>query len=339
MAPPDEATGRPVALDEIRAARERTAGIVVRTPLVPLAVDEAPAEIHLKLENLQPVGSFKLRGAANALACAPPDALRRGVWTASAGNMALGLAWRARQLGVQCTVVAPDHAPDAKLVPLAALGAEVRRIPFREWFEVLHAGTFPGVEGVFVHPVEDRAVMAGNGVIGLEILEDLPGVDTVLVPFGGGGLSCGIASAIRGLRPDVRVLACEVETAAPLAAALAAKSPTTIPWTPSFVDGIGSPFVLSRMWPLVRALLHGSLVAPLDRVAAAVRLLAERNHVVAEGAGATPVAAALAGHAGRGRIACVVSGGNLDADRLTAILRGEVPPALPRRGDTGRNTR
>ena len=283
------------------------------------------AEIFLKLENLQPVGSFKIRGASNALALAPPDRLERGVWTASAGNMGQGVAWQARRLGLQCTVVVPDHAPEIKLAALERLGARVVRTPFADWFEILRTCTFPGMDGHFVHPVSDPNVMAGNGTIGLEILEDLPDVETIVVPYGGGGLSCGIASAVRALEPTVRVLAAEVETAAPLAPSLAAGSPQRVTYTASFVDGIGSPFLLPEIWPLAQRLLDGSLTTPLADVAAAVRLLLERNRIVAEGAGATPVAAALSGAAGGGRVVCVVSGGNLDPSRLARILMGELP--------------
>jgi threonine dehydratase len=314
-----------IPLESIRDARTRIAGTALRTPLVRLNVDDAPGEIFLKLENLQPVGSFKIRGATNAIALAPPDALARGVWTASAGNMAQGVAWQARRLGLQCTAVVPDHAPDAKLAALERLGARVVKIRFAEWFEILRSHRHPGMEGHFVHSVSDPAVMAGNGTIGLEVLEDLPEVDTIVVPYGGGGLSCGIASAVRALRPSVRVLAAEVETAAPLAPSLAAGSPQTVAYTPSFVDGIGSPFLLPDIWPLARRLLAGSRVVALEQVAAAIRLLLERHHVVAEGAGAAPVAAALAGGAGAGRIACIVSGGNLSAAALAAILRGDPP--------------
>jgi threonine dehydratase len=315
----------PIPLEEIRAARARIAGAAIRTPLVRLPVDDAPAEIFLKLENLQPVGSFKIRGASNAIALASRATLERGVWTASAGNMAQGVAWQARRLGLQCTVLVPDHAPETKLAALDRLGAKVRKLPFADWFEILRSHEFPGMDGLFIHPVSDPAVMAGNGTIGLEILEDLPEVDAVLVPYGGGGLSCGIASALVALKPGTRVFACEVETAAPLAPSLAAGEPRTVTYTASFVDGIGSPFVLPDMWPLVRRLLAGSIVMSLAAVADAVRLMVERQHVVAEGAGAAPVAAALSGRAGTGRVVCVVSGGNLDPARLATILRGELP--------------
>ena len=315
----------PPELAEIRAARERLAGVATRTPLVRLNVEDAPAEIHLKLECLQPIGSFKLRGAGNAMAVADPEALARGVWTASAGNMAQGVAWCARRRGVPCTVVMPDHAPQTKQAAVERLGARAIKVPFDAWWQALVEGRHPGVEGAFIHPVSDRAVMAGNGTIGLEILEDLPDVDAVIVPYGGGGLSCGIASALEALRPQARVYACEVETAAPFHAALEAGAPTAIDYRPSFVDGIGGKGVLAEMWPLGRRLLAGSLVVSLAAVAGAIRLLAERNHVVAEGAGAAPLAAALSGRAGRGKVVCIVSGGNIDLARLALILQGAVP--------------
>jgi threonine dehydratase len=314
----------PVALEAIRAARERIAPFVVRTPLLRLEAGAGP-EVWLKLENLQPIGSFKLRGASNAMVVAGPAALERGVWTASAGNMAQGVAWQARRLGIPCRVVAPDHAPATKLAALERLGAGVVKVPFQEWFEILATRTFRGMEGLFIHPVSDPAVIAGNGTIGLEILDDLPEVDAIVIPYGGGGLSTGIASAVRALKPATRLYACEVETAAPLAASLAAGEPRRIEYRRSFVDGIGGPFVLEDMWPLVRRLLDGSLVVSIAEVAAAVRTLVERARVVAEGAGAAPVAAALAGRVGAGRIACVVSGGNLDAAKLAVILGGGVP--------------
>jgi len=296
---------------------------VVRTPLVRLAVD-APAEVFLKLETLQPIGSFKLRGAGNAIAQLSAEELARGVSTASAGNMAQGVAWNARRLGIPCTVVVPERAPQAKLSAIERLGARIVKVPFEKWWQVI-LDHQPGVDGHFIHPVADRAVIAGNGTIGLEILEDLADVDTVLVPYGGGGLSCGIASAVAALKPSARVLACEVETAAPFAASLAAGRPVSVEAVPSFVDGIGGSSVLPEMWPLASALLGGSLVLRLSEIAAAIRLLAERARVVAEGAGAASVAGALSSRAGAGRIVCVVSGGNIDLEKLARILRGDIP--------------
>ena len=213
-----------IPLAEITAARDRLAGAVVRTPLVHLEVD-APAELYLKLENLQPIGSFKLRGAGNALALASPEELERGVWTASAGNMAQGVAWWARRLGVRCTCVVPDTAPETKLAAIRRLGSEIVQVPFDEWWEVFRTRAHDGLEGRFVHAFSDEAVMAGNGTIGLEVVEDLPDVDAIVIPYGGGGLTCGIASALRELRPQCRVFAAEVATGAPLAPSLAAGRP------------------------------------------------------------------------------------------------------------------
>ncbi len=296
----------------------------MRTPLVRLEV-EGPSRIFLKLENLQPIGSFKIRGSGNALALAEEKALARGVWTASAGNMAQGVAWNARRLGVPCTVVVPESAPRAKLDALERLGARIVSIPFERWWQVLVDHAYPGLEGVFVHPVSDPKVIAGNGTIGLEIFEDLPEADAVLVPYGGGGLSSGIASALKALSPRARVFGCEVETAAPLAASLAAGRPSAVAYTPSFVDGIGGRGLLPDMWPLVKSVLAGALVVSLDETAAAIRLLASRARVVAEGAGAASVAGALSARAPSGTIVCVVSGGNIDASVLAAILEGGSP--------------
>jgi threonine dehydratase len=315
----------PVPLAEIEAARDRLIGVALRTPLVRLGLPDASPRILLKLENLQPIGSFKLRGAANAMAVAGEAALRSGVYTASAGNMAQGLAWTARQTGVRCRVVVPETAPRTKIAAIERLGGEVIRVSFDAWWQAMLDHGVPGIEGLFVHPFADPAVMAGNGTIGLEILEDAPDVDAIVVPYGGGGLSCGIASAVRASRPDVRVYAAEVATAAPFNAALAAGQPTTISSTASFVDGIGGKNVFDEMWPMARELLAGSLVASVEQVAAAVRLLAERNRVVAEGAGAAPVAAALNRTIEAKTIVCVISGGNIDSDTLATILRGEIP--------------
>ncbi|HUG33102.1 MAG TPA: pyridoxal-phosphate dependent enzyme [Acidimicrobiia bacterium] len=310
----------PIALAEIEAARARLEGLAVRTPLIRYNVDTGPVEIHLKLENLQPIGAFKIRGAGNAMAIAGEDALQAGVWTASAGNMAQGVAWGAARLGIRCSVVVPDHAPQAKLEALQRLGADVIKVPFDEWWEIIVTHEHEGQDGVFVHPVSDPAVIAGNGTIGLELVEDLPDLDAVVVPYGGGGLSSGIASALRHLKPDVPVFGAEVETSAALDAAFAAGEPTSIEYVASFVDGIGSSRVLDEMWPLVSELLAGSLVASLDEVETAVRLLAMRNRVVAEGAGAASVANAAKGGAGEGKVVCIVSGGNIDVSKLAEIL-------------------
>jgi threonine dehydratase len=315
---------KPIPLEEIRSAQQRIRNIAIRTPLVRMEIDDAPCEIFLKLENLQPIGSFKLRGSGNAIQMASREMLSDGIFTASAGNMAQGVAWNAKRLGIPCTVVVPDHAPETKLNAIRRLGGAIIKVPFDEWWQVLLTRKFEGCKGLFVHPVSDPAVIAGNGTIGLEILEDLPDVDAVLIPYGGGGLSSGIASAIRALKPATKIFACEVETASPLSVSLEAGEPRTVNYTASFVDGIGGKSILTEMWPMVRDLLNGSLVMPLSAVASAIRLLAERNHVVAEGAGATPVAAALSGKAGSGKIVCVVSGGNIDPTVFARILNNEI---------------
>jgi threonine dehydratase len=314
-----------IAIEAIEQARGRIAGDAVRTPLVRLHVADAPCELWCKLESLQPVNSFKIRGAANCVRGADPAELRHGLVTASAGNMAQGVAWIARDLGLPATIVVPDHAPATKLAAIGRLGGTVVKVPYADWWQALTDGAVPGVDGFFVHPVSDPAVMAGNGTIGLEILEDLPDVDAVVIPYGGGGLSTGIASALRARRPTTRVYTVEPETGAAMAAARAAGEPTLIEYVPSFVDGAGSRSVLGDMWPRVAPLIDDALVATLEETAAAVRLLAERVRVIAEGAGALAVAAALAGRAGAGRIVAVVSGGNIDFATLTRILNGETP--------------
>jgi threonine dehydratase len=313
-----------LTIDDIQAARGRIAGSAIRTPLVRLNVETDATEIYLKLENLQPIGSFKLRGAGNAILQATPEQLKQGVYTASAGNMAQGVAWHARRLGIPCTVIVPDHAPETKLAAITRLGAQYFKVPFSDWWQVVVTHHFPGQNGLFIHPVSDPAVIAGNGTIGLEILEDLPDVDAVLVPYGGGGLSVGIATALRALKPDTKVYAAEVEPSAALAAAWDADEPTSIDYQASFVDGIGSGRVLDEMWPQARSLLDGSVVVSLAQAAEAVRLLAERNRVIAEGAGATPVAAALSGGADGKKIVCVVSGGNIDFEKLIKIFKREL---------------
>ena len=310
---------------EIAAARANIEGVARRTPLWRLDVDVPGTNIYLKLENLQPLGSFKIRAAVNAIKSKDPVLLSGGVVGASAGNFGQGLAMVARQMGIPVTIVAPDGAAKAKTDALAAMGARVIRIPFAEWWQVLLARRFEGAEGVFFHPVAEQAVVAGNATIGMEILEDLDDIDAVVVPFGGGGLISGISSVMRRLKPEVRMLAVESEAAQPLAAALAAGGPVKVKHEPSFVDGIGSGVVLDEMWPLIRESVDQALSATLTEIADAIRPLAAKHHVIAEGAGAASVAAALAGRAGKGNIVCIISGGNIDATRLAAILKGEMP--------------
>jgi threonine dehydratase len=311
-----------IELAEIEAARARIAGTALRTPLVRLHVEDAPAEIYLKLENLQPINSFKIRGAVNAVMQAPASERAKGLVTASAGNMAQGVAWTARELGLPATIVVPDHAPEAKLAAIERLGGRVLKIPYDAWWDAIVTSHVDGLDGLFVHPVQDPAVMAGNGTIGLEILEDLPDPDTVVIPYGGGGLTTGIASAVKALRPGTRIVTAEPDTAAAMAAARAAGHPADVDYRPSFVDGSGSRRVLDSMWPLVSPLVDDALAIPVAEVAAAVRTLAERVRVIAEGAGALAPAAALGGRAGTGTIVCVVSGGNINLGKLAEILTG-----------------
>jgi threonine dehydratase len=311
-----------IALQEIRDARERVADLAVRTPLVRLHLAEAPAEIYLKLETLQPINSFKIRGAGNAIRSAPEALRAQGLLTASAGNMAQGVAWVARELGLKATIAVPEHAPEAKLSAIERLGGRVLKVPYDEWWQAIVTSEIPGEEGLFVHPVADEAVMAGNGTIGLEILEDLPDVDTVVIPVGGGGLTVGIASAVKALKPDVRIVTAEPETGAALHAALSAGGPTDVDYQPSFVDGSGSRRVLDPMWPRLREVVDEAVVVSIADTEAAVRTLAERVRVIAEGAGALSTAAALAGRAGSGKVVCVVSGGNINLATLAGIIEG-----------------
>ena len=314
-----------IPIEEIRLARKVIANDARPSPLVMLNAPDSPADIYLKLENLQPIGSFKIRGATNAIRQSSPGEIEKGVITASAGNMAQGVAWAARSLGVASTIIVPDTAPEVKLEAIERLGGKYIKVPFDRWWKTFEDSKYPGLDGLFVHPFEDDRVMAGNGTIGLEILEDLPDPDAVLVPWGGGGLSSGIASALRALAPRVKVYAAEVATAAPLSASVAAGTIQTVDHQPSFVDGVGAKTLMPKMWARARELLDGAFSASLDEIAAAIRLLAERNRVIAEGAGACPVAVALSGRAGSGKIVCVVSGGNIDSSHLVTILSGKTP--------------
>jgi threonine dehydratase len=303
-----------IALEEIRRARERIGDDVLRTPLIAYAPDP---RILLKLECLQPIGCFKLRGALSAIRAASTAELADGVVTASAGNMAQGVAWAAREVGVPARVIAPADAPRAKLDRVEALGAEVIPVPHEEWWQAMVDHGRAGVPGFFVHPVDDEAVMAGNGTIGLEIAEDAPEFDTVLIPWGGGGLTTGIASALKALRPEVRVVAVEPDTAAPLTASLGHAEPREIEFQPSWVDGAGGRGLLPGMLERASEVVDEVVAVSLEETAAAVRLLATCAHVVAEGAGALALAAALRRD---DRCICIVSGGNIDAAVLAGLL-------------------
>jgi len=290
----------------------------MRTPLVRCNIDD-PAELYLKLECLQPIGSFKIRGAANVMALTPRELLQRGVLTASAGNMAQGVAFCARRLGIPATIIAPDTAPATKVNAVERMGGRVIKTPFAQWWQTFETRAFPGVEATFIHAFDDAHVMAGNSTIALELLEDLPDLDAVVIPWGGGGLSCGIASVLRTLAPKVRIYAAEIECGAPLAASLAAGEPRAVEYRPSFVDGIGSKAVFRSMFELARTLLDGSLVVTLTEAANAMKLVAERNRVIIEGAAACAVAAALSGRAGRGKVVAIASGGNIDLNRFAEL--------------------
>ncbi len=307
----------PISLGAANEARKNIAGTAMRTPLVRLNADEH--EVYLKLENLQPIGSFKIRGAANVIAKTDQDQLAKGLLTASAGNMAQGVAYCARRLNIPATVIAPDTAPETKLRAVERLGGRIIKAPFDQWWRAFETRSFPGVDATFIHAFDDPNVMAGNGTIGLELIEDLPDVDAVVIPWGGGGLACGIAAVVKALKPSVRVYAAEVATAAPLAASLEAGSVQVVDYKPSFVDGIGSKTVFAGMFLEAQALLDGSIVVTLEEAAAAIKLVAERNRVIAEGAAACAVAAALSGRAGHGKIVAIVSGGNIDMKKFCEI--------------------
>ena len=316
-----------IPVTAIEEAADRIADSAIKTPLLPLKLPDSPCEIWLKAECLQPIGSFKIRGAANAMALATRNDLEQGVYTASAGNMAQGIAFNARRFGIPCRVIVPDTAPQNKLRSIERLGATTVPVPFDEWWSVICNHGHPSEEGFFIHPVCDPAVIAGNGTVGLEILSELPDVDSVIVPYGGGGLSCGISSALKALRPSIQVFAAEVETASPFAASLAAGKAVEVKRTPTFIDGIGGKGVLPEMWPLASSLLDGSIVVSVKQVCDAIQTMVSEVHLVAEGAGGVSLAAALTGLAGNGQTVAVISGGNLNPDALKTILEGNIPPS------------
>jgi len=313
---------RPVTLEEILAARERIRDVITRTPLVRLRHDVAGApEVWLKLENLQPINAFKIRGAANAVALLSADARQKGVWTISAGNAGQGVAYAARAAGIPCTVVTIDTAPATKVERMERLGARIVKAPFDACWRAMEAREFPGVEGAFIHPFDDHNFIAGNASLGLEVIEDLPNVKTVIAAIGGGGLVSGIGSAMRLVAPQVRILGAEPETAAPGAASFAANEPRVFEqWQASFVDGAGGKSIFPRMWERLRHVVDGSIVVSLDEVRNAMRIVAEKSRVIAEGAGALGVAAALSGRAGEGPVVAVVSGGNIDLKTFAELI-------------------
>jgi threonine dehydratase len=311
--------------EDVLAARDNIRGIAIRTPLLKLNAELPGINVFLKLENLQPLGSFKLRAGVNVLKSMDASRLAGGVLTASAGNFGQGLAFAAREIGVPVTVVVPAAAAQTKVDALLELGAKVIRRPFDEWWTVLTTRRCAGESGVFVHPVAESAVIAGNATIGAEILEDLPECDAIAVPFGGGGLLCGVASVMRRLRPAVRMIVVESQAAQPVAAALQNGRPTRVAHLQSFVDGMGSSTVLDEMWPLIQRCADQVTCTSFAQIADAIRVLARRHHVIAEAAGAASTGAAMAGQAGTGNIVCIVSGGNIDAAKLGAILNGQNP--------------
>ena len=312
---------RPIELDEIRAARERIKGTIVRTPLVRLELGPGHPDIRLKLENLQPINAYKLRGAANAVAMLPEAERTRGVWTISAGNAGQGVAYAARQAGVPCTVVAIETAPIAKLERMRALGAKLIPVPYHVAWKALEDRAYDGADGTFIHPFDDHNFIAGHATMGLEILEDAPETAAVIAGIGGGGLITGVASALKALKPSIEVWGSEPDTAAPAARSFAMGSPQRFPeWTASFVDGAGGQSLFPRMFERMQPLVDGYIVVSLDETKRAMRLLAEKARVIAEGAGALSVAAALTGKAGKGPIVAVVSGGNIDLHRFFEII-------------------
>jgi threonine dehydratase len=312
---------RPIALREIREARKRIAGTIVQTPLIRLDLGSGSPDVRLKLENLQPISAYKLRGAANAVALLSDAERRRGVWTISAGNAGQGVAYAARAAGVPCTVVAIETAPAAKLDRMRALGATLVLVPYERAWQALDDRSYPGVQGTFIHPFDDQNFITGHATIGLEILEDAPDTAAIIAAIGGGGLITGIASAVKALKPEIRVWGAEPETAAPAALSFAKGSAQVFSdWKPTFVDGAGGKSVFPRMWQRMQPVVDGSIVVSLDEVKRAMRLMAEKARVIAEGAGALALAAALTGKAGSGPIVAIVSGGNIDLAKFFELI-------------------
>src|SRR5438874_5700261 len=312
---------RPIALSEIRDARKRIAGTIIRTPLIRLELGPGFPDVRLKLENLQPISAYKLRGAANAVALLSEAERRRGVWTISAGNAGQGVAYAARAAGVPCTVVAIETAPAAKLDRMRALGATLVLVSYARAWQALEDRTYPGVEGTFIHPFDDQNFIAGHATMGLEILEDAPDTAAIIAAIGGGGLITGIASAVKALKPDIQVWGAEPETAAPAARSFAKGSAQEFPeWKATFVDGAGGKSVFPRMWQRMQPVVDGCIVVSLDDVKRAMRTMAEKARIIAEGAGALALAAALTGKAGKGPIVAIVSGGNIDLAKFFELI-------------------
>lgn len=320
MCPTPESV-RSITLEEIQEARARIAGMIVRTPLVRLELGSGYPDIRLKLENLQPINAYKLRGAANAVAMLSSAERAHGVWTISAGNAGQGVAYAARKAGIPCTVVAIETAPISKLDRMRALGATLILVPVAVAWQALDERSYPGVEGAFIHPFDDHNFIAGHATMGLEILEDAPDIVAVIAAIGGGGLIAGVGSAIKALKPEIQLWGAEPETGAPAALASATGIPQRFQeWQPSFVDGAGGQVMFPRMWQRIESLVDGFIVVSLEETRQAMRLMAEKARVIAEGAGALSVAAALTGKAGQGPIVAIVSGGNIDLTRFADLV-------------------
>jgi threonine dehydratase len=316
---------KPVDIIQIEAAQARLGSLGLFAPLVACGAAPPGKTVCLKLENLQPIGSFKIRPIGNAVLARAEADLRAGIYTTSSGNSALGVAWMARRLGIEATAIVPANAPESKLEKLRGLGARIDMRTTEEWWRAIETGALGGQEAVYIDGVRDPASLAGDATIGVEILRESPGIEAILVPFGGGGLACGIACAVRALRPDVRIIACELESAHPLKAAFDAGAPIKTAHDSGFVSGVGYGSVLPEMWPLLKTMIDKVITVSLAQVAEAIRTLVERHHVVAEGAGAVSVAAALSGRYAQTNVCAVVSGGNLDSQVLAEILQGRVP--------------
>ncbi|MDP9186555.1 MAG: pyridoxal-phosphate dependent enzyme [Verrucomicrobiota bacterium] len=312
---------RPIKLDEIKDARQRIAKTILRTPLVRLELGPDFPDIRLKLENLQPINAYKLRGAANAVAMLSESARRRGVWTISAGNAGQGVAYAARQAGVPCAVVVIETAPESKIERMRALGAKLVPVSYDVAWKALDDRAFPGVEGTFVHPFDDHNFIAGHGTMGLEILEDAPDTKAIIASIGGGGLITGVASAIKAVKPDTKIFGAEPETAAPAALSFGKGSAQVLKnWKASFVDGAGGQSMFPRMWERMKPLVDDYIVVTLEETKKAMRMMAEKARIISEGAGALPLAAALTGKAGQGPIVAIVSGGNIDLNKFFELI-------------------
>lgn len=312
---------RPIQLSDIQQARKRIAKTIVRTPLIRLELGPEFPDIRLKLENLQPINAYKLRGAANAVAMLSDEERKRGVWTISAGNAGQGVAYAAREAGVPCAVVVVETAPKSKLERMRALGAKLIPVSYDAAWKALDERSFPGANGTFIHPFDDDNFIAGHGTMGLEILEDLPDAAVVIASIGGGGLITGVGSAIKALKPGIKVFGVEPETAAPAALSFEKGSPQTFKnWKASFVDGAGGQSMFPRMWERMKPVVDGYFVVTLEETKNAMRLMAEKARVISEGAGALPLAAALTGRAGKGPIVAIVSGGNIDLNKFCELI-------------------